>query len=153
VLGSHGGTVECKESAAFEDSIHDGVGEILIVEDAAPGGERFIGGEDHRALFSMSIVDDVEEHVRGVGPVGEITDLVDDEDTGMHIAGQGLGKSSAPECGREFVDEFGGRHKPRIETVLNRPIGDGDGQMCFPPARFAAQDQAAALDHKLRREH
>ena len=39
------------------------------MEDAPPGIERFVGGEDHRALLAMAIIDDEEEHIRGVGPV------------------------------------------------------------------------------------
>jgi hypothetical protein len=38
----------------------------------------------------MALVDDVEEHVGGVGAVGEIADFVDDEDRGMRVDRQGV---------------------------------------------------------------
>jgi hypothetical protein len=36
--------------------------------------------------------------------------------------------------------------------VLERTIGDRDGQVRFPTARFSAKDQASALRHEVRRE-
>ena len=47
---------------------------------------RLVGGEDHRALAQVAVVDDVEEHVGGVGAVGEVADLVDDEHVRVSVA-------------------------------------------------------------------
>jgi hypothetical protein len=38
-------------------------GEILVVQHASPRFERFVGRKDHRAMPSMTLVDDVEEHI------------------------------------------------------------------------------------------
>jgi hypothetical protein len=87
VLGPHGGAIERKQPTAFEDAIDDGRGEVVIMEDPPPGIERFVRGEDRRALFAMAIIDDVEEHVRRVGPAREIADLVADQYGGMGVRG------------------------------------------------------------------
>ncbi|HET6414095.1 MAG TPA: hypothetical protein VFG53_18700, partial [Anaeromyxobacter sp.] len=59
-------------AAALEDAVDDGGREVLVVEDAAPGIERLVGGEDHRATLQVALVDDVEEHVGGVVAVGQV---------------------------------------------------------------------------------
>ena len=59
----------------------------------APGVERLVGGEDHRALALVAVVDDVEEHVGGVGAVGEVADFVDDEDVRVDVACERVGQA------------------------------------------------------------
>jgi hypothetical protein len=71
VLGAHRRSVECEEPTTLEDAVDDGLGKILVMEHAAPGAESLVRGEDHGALAAVSIVDDVEEHVCGVGAIGE----------------------------------------------------------------------------------
>jgi hypothetical protein len=51
--------------------------QIVVVQHPAPGIERFIGREDHRPPFSMTVIDDVEEHIGRISPIGEIADFVD----------------------------------------------------------------------------
>src|SRR5205823_4684048 len=77
-----------------EDAIEDGLGEVLVVEDAAPGLQRLVRGEEHGALPTVAIVDHVEQDVGGVGAVGEVADLVDDEDVGMGVGRQGISESA-----------------------------------------------------------
>ena len=72
----------------------------------------------------MPLVDDVEEHVGGVGAVGEVADLVDDEDGGMRVGRQRLRELPGAKRGREVVDERGGGREVRIEAVLDGAIGD-----------------------------
>jgi hypothetical protein len=76
----------------LEDPIQDGLGEIRIMEDPAPGGERFVRGEDHRAMMQVALVDDVEEHVGGIGPVAEIAYFVDDQHVRMGVGRQRMAK-------------------------------------------------------------
>jgi hypothetical protein len=51
--------------------------QVFIVEHVPPRRERLVGGEDHRALLPVAVVDHVEEHVRRIRSVREIADLVD----------------------------------------------------------------------------
>jgi hypothetical protein len=90
VLGSHGRAVEGEESTAFEDAVDDGLSEVLVVKNFSPGGGWFVGSEDHGTLVSMSVVDDVEEHIGGVGTVSQVTDLVDDEESGVGVGRESL---------------------------------------------------------------
>ena len=89
-----GWTVELEVPAALEDAIEDGLSEIFVVEDAAPGFERLVGRKEHGAFPTVAVVDDVEENVGGIGAVGEVADFVDDEDVGMRVGGQGVGSCS-----------------------------------------------------------
>jgi hypothetical protein len=75
---SDGGPIEANEAAALEDAIDDRLPQILVMEDAAPGLERFVGREDHRAVSAMALIHHVKEHVRRVGAISEISHLVDD---------------------------------------------------------------------------
>jgi tetratricopeptide (TPR) repeat protein len=45
-------------------------------EDTPPRFQRLVGGEDHWAMPPMALVDDMEEHIPGVGAVCEIADFV-----------------------------------------------------------------------------
>ena len=47
----------------------------------------------------MAIIDDVEEHVRRVGPVREVADLIDDQDGGMGVRSQGVGEAGLRSTG------------------------------------------------------
>ena len=47
---------------------------------AAPRLERCVGRENHGAAAAVSFIDDVEEHVGGVGAVGEVAHFVDHQD-------------------------------------------------------------------------
>jgi len=133
VPGPHRRSVECEEAAAFEDAVDDGLGEVFVVEDLPPGGGGLVGGEDDRALAAMPIVDDVEEHVRRVGAVGQIADLVHDEECGVRVGRERLGETSFPKCCREIVDELGGGREEGIESVLDGAVGEGDGEVRLRP--------------------
>jgi hypothetical protein len=152
MLGPHRGPVECEDSAALEDAVDDRLCQILIMQHTTPHRERLVRGEDHGALFPMAIVDDVEEHVRGVRAVGEIAHFVHDQNVGMNIRRQGVGEPPAAKGSREIINEFGGGDKPRVEAILNGPIPDRDGQMRFAAARLPDEDQTATVGHEIRRK-
>ena len=97
----------------------------------------------------MTVVHDVEEHVGRVGAVGEIADLVDDEKARMRVGCECLGESSLTEGGGEIIDELGGGREKRIESVLDRTIGDGDSQVGLAAAG-EAEGRRLGLD-RLRR--
>lgn len=152
MLGAHRRAIQGEQSAALEDAIEDGLCEVVVVEHVAPGGQRLVGREDHRPLLPVPIVDDVEEHVGGVGPVREVAHFVDDEDARLDVRSERLGELPSTKRGREIVDEFRGRHEARVEAILNRAVGDRDREMGLAAARFPTQDHAPAFGHKLGRE-
>ena len=149
---THRWSVKREQTAALEDAVDNGEGEVFVVQHAPPGIERFVRREDHRALVPMAIVDDVKEHVGSVRAVGKIPDFVDDQDGRMRVRRQPLRESAAAKGIRQIVDQFRRGDKPRIKAVLNGAIGNGDCQMGFAPARFARQDQRPTLGDKVGRQ-
>jgi len=85
-----------QQATAFEHSIDDRGGKIVVVQDGAPCVRMLVGREDHRALSLMAMVDHVVEDVRGVGPVGQVADLVNDEDVRRGIALERARKAAEP---------------------------------------------------------
>jgi hypothetical protein len=152
VSGAHGGAVELDDAAAFEDAVEDGGGEVFVVEDGAPGVEGLVGGEDHRAFSAVALVDDVEEHVGGVGAVGEVADFIDDEHVRMDVAGECLAETSLAECGGEVVDERGCGGEEGFEAVLQRAIGDGDREVGFAASGLSGKDDSSALGDEVSAE-
>jgi hypothetical protein len=51
---------------------------------------------------------DVVEDVRGIGAVGEVTDLVDDEHVRSDVASERIGEATVTRGNREVLDELGG---------------------------------------------
>jgi hypothetical protein len=78
MLGPHRRTIEREEPTTLEDAVDDRVREVFVMQHATPLVQGFIRGEDHRAFLAMPIVDDVKEHVGGVGCAREIPNLIDD---------------------------------------------------------------------------
>jgi len=60
------------ESSTLQDPIQDGGRQILIVQHLAPRAERFVGGEDHRALLQVAIIHHMEQNVGGILSVGQV---------------------------------------------------------------------------------
>ena len=152
MLGPDGRSVEAQESPSLEDAVDDGVGEIVVVEDAAPAPRMLVGGEDHRASSDVAVVDDVIEDVRCVVAVGEVADLVDDEDMGLHVHGERVAKLAVAARDGELVDELRGRDEARVEPELHRAIRDGDREMGLAASGLAFEDDRVALGDEVRRE-
>jgi hypothetical protein len=152
VLGPHRGTVEAQQAAAFEDAIDDGIGEIVIVKHGPPTLWMLVRGEDHRTSSDVAIVDDVVEDVGGVVAVGEVANLVDDEDVRAHVEGEGIAQFTFAGRGRETVDELSGGGEEHFEAVLKRSVGNGDGKVSLSTSRLALEDHRTAFGDKVGRE-
>jgi hypothetical protein len=50
---------------------------------------------------------------------------------------------------RQILDEFRGRGKKRLETILDGAIADGDGEMGLPSAGLSIQNQRPPLGYKV----
>lgn len=75
--------------------IDDGLREVIVVKDVAPPLKRSVGGEDHRPLAPVPLVDDMEEHVGRIGPVGEVADLIDDSTDACRSGGRAQARRRA----------------------------------------------------------
>ena len=143
--GTGGGPAQLEVAPSFEHAVEDGLSEIRIMEDPAPGTERLVGREQRGAVMQVALIDDVEEEVGGIGPIAEIPDLIDDEDVGMRVRRQGMAEAALARRDGELVDEGRRRGEARLESVLDGAIGDGDGEVCLAGAGWAAGDEAEAL--------
>ena len=47
------------------------------MQDATTRADGLVRREDHRTLSTMALVDDLEEHIGRVCPVGEVADFID----------------------------------------------------------------------------
>jgi len=65
------------EPSTFQDPIQNSGRQILIVQHLAPRAERLVGGEDHGPLLQVAMVHHMEEHIGGIGPIGQVADLID----------------------------------------------------------------------------
>ncbi|TCU06270.1 hypothetical protein EV132_1323 [Rhizobium sullae] len=72
----------------------------------APFGKAAIGCEDHRA-FLVACVDELEEQVASASDDREITDLVNDQETGPAEEGDAFLKSSFAFGSRQGRNEIG----------------------------------------------
>ena len=57
-----------------------------------------------------------------------------------------------PAFAAAFVDQRGRRDEPRLEAVLDRAVGDADGDVRLPPPGLAREDEVPALGDELRAE-
>ena len=85
----------------------------------------------------MTLVDDVEEHVGGVVAVREVADLVDDEHVRFEVARERFAKPTVTTRAREVGYEFRAVHEERVETILHRPVREGDRQVRLAAAGLA----------------
>jgi hypothetical protein len=54
VESADGRAIKSEVAPALKDSVKDSLSEILVVKDGAPGIERLVGGEEHRALAPVA---------------------------------------------------------------------------------------------------
>ena len=135
--------------AAFEHTIEDRLGQIRVVQYAAPRRQGLVGGEDHGPVVQVPIVDDLEEDVGGIGPIAEVADFIDDEDVGMRVARQRLPQLPIA-CGpREIFDQGGRRGEEGIEAILDGAVGDRDREMRLAGAARPAEDEGLPLGDEV----
>lgn len=146
---AQGWPVEAQQTTALEDSVDDGLSKVVVVQDGTPGARVLVGGEDHGALANLALVDHVVEHVGGVAAVGEVADLVHDENVRAHVDGQGFAKTLLSAGSREVVNELGGGQEARIKAVLQSAVSDGDGEMRLAAAGFALEYYGTAFGDEV----
>ena len=103
----------------------------------------------------MPCADDLEEEVRALGPEGEITDFVTDEESRGLVVVEffeegsiGLGSDELIDLllrmfvnpGDEVIDHIDGAGEEDLEVGVARGVGDAFGQEGFSGAGVADQD-------------
>ena len=128
--GAIGRAVQERQATVLKHAVDDGLGEVMVVQDIAPCGERrLVGSEQHRAATLMAFVDDVEQDVGGIGSVGQIANFVDDQNVGLHEESELLLQPALAAGQGESLDQHRGGDKASGEAVLDSAVGDDDDQM------------------------
>src|SRR5260370_31036956 len=91
----------------------------------------------------------MEEHVGSVRPIGQISDLIDDEDVGVRVGAQRFLEISTLAGVREVLDEFRRGAGESLETVLAGAVPDGHRQMSLSSAVLSVQNQRPPLDDEV----
>ena len=133
----------------FEDSVEDGGGQVGIMEHPSPRVERLVGGEDHRPLAEMPVVDHVVQHVGGVGAIGQVTHLVDNQHMRMRVRLERLVEAPVSPGVREVLDQLRGGGEERLEAVLDSAVADGDGEMGLAATGLPMKDERPAFGHEI----
>ena len=150
VAGPVGRAVHEDQASALEDAVRDGLGQVGVMEGVAPLGEGgLVRGDEHGAPAPVALVHHVEEHVGGVGRVGQVAELVDDEHAGLDVGGERLLEAALASRLGEGVDEHLRRLAVGAEAVLDGPVGDAHGEVGLAASGLALQHQAPALAHEL----
>ena len=110
-------------------------GQHIIAQQRAPLGEAAVAGEDHRRLF-VAGGHEIKQLLGLTGGQAQVADLVNHQQARGQIAPALL----APAGGLQFVGELPQGREARRIARFQRPGGEGQGQMGFPHARWAEQD-------------
>ena len=124
-------STQLDEPSPFQYPVGDGLGQVRVVKYPTPLVQALVRGEDHRLLVQIAMIDHLEEHVGGVGAIGQVPHLVDDEDVRLHVRHQGLGQPAFVRRGGELLDELGRGGKAGIVAVLDGTISDRYGEVRF----------------------
>ena len=135
--------------APLEEAIQDRLGEVAIMHYLAQGRQRFVRRQQNRPTLEIPFVDDAIEHVRRVGSVREIAQLVDNQNVRMEVRCEAAraGLSSPRGRARRLIVRA---DEARLVAMLNGAIRDGDAEMRFPRAAWATEDRVLPLAHELR---
>src|SRR3989442_6887901 len=92
-----------EDLGVMDDAIDERGGRGGVGEDRRPLAERQVGGE-HEALAFVAAADDLKEEVGGPRVLGQVADLVDDEDGALAVVVQPPGQAA----GRHLDAQGGG---------------------------------------------
>ncbi len=143
------GATQLEEPSALEHAVQDRLGQVAVVKHLAPRGLRLVRRHQDRAPAQVALVDHVEEHVRRLGPVREVADLVDHEHGGRDVVRERLAEAALDPRQRQRVHHLVRAREERLEPVLDRPVGDRDAEVRLPQARVPREDRRAALGDEL----
>src|SRR6267154_3138484 len=94
----------------------------------------------------------MEEHVGGVRPRGQISDLIDYQNVRVGIGRERLLEVSSLASIGKLLDEFRRGGEERLEAVLDGSVPDGHRQMSLPPTGLTVQDQRPSLGDEVQPE-
>src|SRR5690606_19917049 len=128
----------------MDDAVDHCGGDDLVSEDAGPGAEWQVAGQDEGGVF-VAGGDELEEEVGGVLLEGEVADLVDDDQPVAAQPGQFGGEAATVVGLVQSGDPVGGGGE---QDPVSLPAGgdpEGGGQVAPAGAWWAEQDDGEVL--------
>src|SRR5208283_669034 len=96
-----------------------------VGKDGVPVLEALIGRQHNRMMF-VTVVDDFEEQVGGVRVIGQVTDLVDAEQSGASVEAELAAQAGG--IAFQISEQVGGGTEEDGVAGENRRVGDVFGQ-------------------------
>jgi len=133
--------------AVMQDAVEECGGHDVVAEDVAPLLERLVGGEDGGGPFIAPADELEEQHGPGAG-VGQVADLVHDEESRM---GEDLEPMGEPPGGLGFLqglDEVGQGAVVEAAPLLSGLEGEGDHKVALAHSRGPEEDHVLVALHE-----
>ena len=122
--------VEFEDGGVVDESVDHGDGHAGIGEDAIPGREGMVAGDDDAAAF-IAVGDAFKEDGRFVAIPFDIADVIEAEDLIAVETLEGGGQAMFGGGGLEFLDEVGGSIVFGAAAVQNVGVHDGGCEVRF----------------------
>ena len=127
----------------------DGAGGVG--EDGVPLLEGQVGGEEQGAVL-VTAADELEEEVGGARVVGEVSDLVDDEQCGPGVVTESAFEGASGLLAVEVEEQVGGGGEEGGVAGEDGLVGDVLGEHGFPEALRADEDYVLATGEEVEGE-
>ena len=126
-----------------DEAIHGGDGGGFVGEDAVPGSEGLVGGDEEGAVF-VAGGDEFEEDA-GLGLIlGDIGEVVEDEELESVEASEQVGEGEVASGALHLLHEVGGAGEEDAVTVFDEGASDGGGEVAFAGAGGSEEEEVGA---------
>ena len=133
------------------EAVDEGDGAGGVGEDGVPLLEGQVGGEEQGAVL-VAAADELEEEVGGAGVVGEVSDLIDDEQSGPGVVTETPLEGARGLLAVEVEEEVGGGGEEGGVAGKDGLVGDVLGEHGFPEALGTDQDYVLAAGEEVEGE-
>lgn len=131
-----------------EEAVQNGGGRWNVVEQLAPFLDGPIGGHEGGAGF-VTAHDDLQEHFSGFGRQDFEPHVIDEQQIGFEIAGQGAIQLGRGLIGLKFPNHVEDRPVENLEAGFNGMVADGLSQVALTQTRRPDQQHVTALADEL----
>lgn len=149
VFHAEAGAFDNDRLGVVEEAVQDGRGDgTVVVEDAGPLFERFIGGHHDGAAF-IALANDLEQQVGAVLVDGQVADLVQDQEPGAEVFLEFGFEGALFLGGAQMVDDLDGIGKENRVAFQASGVAQRRSQVGFAQADGAQKDHVGLLSQEL----
>ena len=136
--------IHLEDGRVVDQPVDGGQRHGRVGEDRVPGAEGLIGGDQHGTPL-VARADEFEEHA-GLGLIlGDIGDVVEDQQVELVELRNGAFESEIAACLLEFLDQIGGAGEEHTVAIFHQRQPDGRTEMRLADPRRAEQQDIVAL--------